>query len=291
MFKGAGVAIVTPMLEGKVNFEKLGELIEFQIENSIDAIIACGTTGEASTLEDDEHMEVIKYTVEKVNGRVKVIAGTGSNNTEHAIIMSKYAEKVGVDGLLLVTPYYNKSTQKGLISHYTKIADSVNIPIILYNVPSRTGVNIEPNTVLELSKHKNICAIKEASGNISQCVELARILPKDFYMYSGNDDMIVPLLSLGGDGVISVVANVLPKETHDLVKFYHEGKIEESLNLQLKLKPLIDALFIEVNPIPVKTALNLMGKGAGELRLPLINMEDKNLEILKNELKNIGLLD
>ncbi|BEP28591.1 4-hydroxy-tetrahydrodipicolinate synthase [Helicovermis profundi] len=290
LFKGSGVAIVTPMNENGVNFEKLGELIDWQIENLTDAIIVCGTTGEASTLEDDEHKEVIKFAVNRVNKRVPLIAGTGSNSTNHAIMMSKEAEELGVDGLLCVTPYYNKATQNGLIKHYEAIADAVNIPIILYNVPSRTGVNIEPSTVLKLSQHKNIKAVKEASGNISQCAEVARIIPNDFKLYSGNDDMIVPLLSLGGDGVISVVANIMPRETHNIVSLFHEGQIEKSRELQLKLKPLIDSLFIEVNPIPVKTALNLMGKDVGILRLPLCEMKESNLEALRKELIKENLI-
>lgn len=290
LFKGSGVAIVTPMKDDHIDFEKLGELLDWHVESGTDAIIICGTTGEASTLEDDEHKEAIKYTVEKINKRIPVIAGTGSNSTNHAIMMSQYAEEVGVDGLLLVTPYYNKATQAGLVKHFTAIADSVNVPIILYNVPGRTGVNINPSTVLELSKHKNIQAIKEASGNISQVAEIARIMPEGFKLYSGNDDMIVPLMSLKGSGVISVVANILPKETHDIVALYLEGKTSESTDLQLKLKSLIDALFIEVNPIPVKTALNLMGKEVGGFRLPLSEMDEANKEVLRSELAKAGLL-
>ena len=290
LFKGSGVAIVTPMKDDHIDFEKLGELLDWHVESGTDAIIICGTTGEASTLEDDEHKEAIKYTVEKINKRIPVIAGTGSNSTNHAIMMSKYAEEVGVDGLLLVTPYYNKATQAGLVKHFRAIADSVNVPIILYNVPGRTGVNINPSTVLELSKHKNIQAIKEASGNISQVAEIARIMPEGFKLYSGNDDMIVPLMSLKGSGVISVVANILPKETHDIVALYLEGKTSESTDLQLKLKSLIDALFIEVNPIPVKTALNLMGKDVGGFRLPLSEMDEANKEVLRSELAKAGLL-
>lgn len=290
LFTGSGVAIVTPMKNDHIDFEKLGELLDWHVESGTDAIIICGTTGEASTLEDDEHKEAIKFAVEKINKRLPVIAGTGSNNTNHAIMMSKYAEEVGVDGLLLVTPYYNKATQEGLIRHFTVIADAVNVPIILYNVPGRTGVNIDPSTVLELSKHKNIQAVKEASGNISQVAEIARIMPEGFKLYSGNDDMIVPLMSLKGSGVISVVANILPKETHDMAALYLEGKTSEATDLQLKLKSLIDALFIEVNPIPVKTALNLMGKDVGGFRLPLTEMDPSNEAILKSELAKAGLL-
>lgn len=291
LFKGAGVAIVTPFdADNKINFTKLRELIDWQISEKTDAIIICGTTGEAPTLRDDEHMEAIKFAVEAVAGRVPVIAGTGSNDTQHAIEMSQYAESVGVDGLLLVTPYYNKATQSGLIRHFNAIADSVNIPIILYSVPGRTSVNIDPQTVLALSKHPNIQGIKEASGNIAQVVEIARLIPEDFYLYSGNDDMIVPLMSVGGDGVISVLSNIMPRETHDMVMHYLNGDFAKSLELQLGLKPLIDALFCEVNPIPVKTALNLMGKEVGPLRGPLYEMEPKNVERLERELKAAGLL-
>lgn len=290
LFRGSGVAIVTPFKDDKVNFEKLGELIEWHIEQGTDAIIVCGTTGEASTMTDDEQKETIKYTVEKVNKRIPVIAGTGSNCTAHAIEMSKYAEKVGADGLLVITPYYNKSTQKGLIAHFTAIANEVNIPIIVYNVPGRTGVNILPSTLAELAKHPNIKGVKEASGNISQVAEIARLVPDNFYIYSGNDDMVVPLMSLKGDGVISVVANIAPKDTHDMVQKFIDGDIKGACELQLKMKPLIDALFIEVNPIPVKTAMNLMGFDMGNLRLPLVDMSDSNLEILKNRMKDYGLL-
>ncbi|MGB3368264.1 MAG: 4-hydroxy-tetrahydrodipicolinate synthase [Acidaminobacteraceae bacterium] len=290
LFKGSGVAIVTPMKDDQIDFEKLGELLDWHVESGTDAIIICGTTGEASTLEDEEHKAAIKFAVEKINKRIPVIAGTGSNSTRHAILMSEYAEEVGVDGLLLVTPYYNKATQAGLIKHFTAIADAVNVPIILYNVPGRTGVNIDPTTVFELSKHKNITAVKEASGNISQVAEIARIMPDGFKLYSGNDDMIIPLMSLKGSGVISVVANILPKETHDMVALYLEGKTTQAAELQLKLKPLIDSLFIEVNPIPVKTALNLMGKNVGGFRLPLSEMDPKNEAILKSELSKAGLL-
>lgn len=290
LFTGSGVAIVTPMKNDSIDFEKLGELLDWHVECGTDAIIICGTTGEASTLDDDEHKEAIKFAVEKINKRIPVIAGTGSNSTNHAIMMSVYAEEVGVDGLLLVTPYYNKATQKGLIAHFRAIADAVNIPIILYNVPGRTSVNIDPSTVLELSKHKNIQAVKEASGNISQIAEIASIMPEGFKLYSGNDDMIVPLMSLKGSGVISVVANILPKETHDMVMLYLNGKTSEATELQLKLKSLIDSLFIEVNPIPVKTALNLMGKDVGGFRLPLTEMDPKNEAILRAELDKAGLL-
>jgi 4-hydroxy-tetrahydrodipicolinate synthase len=291
LFKGAGVAIVTPFdADNKINFPKLQELIDWQIAEKTDAIIICGTTGEAPTLRDEEHMEAIKFAVKAVGGRVPVIAGTGSNDTQHAVEMSQYAESVGADALLLVTPYYNKATQPGLIRHFTTIADSVSIPMILYSVPSRTSVNIDPQTVLTLSKHPNIQGIKEASGNIAQVVEIARLIPDDFYLYSGNDDMIVPLLSVGGHGVISVLSNVMPRQTHDMVMAYLEGDYAKAVELQLGLKPLVNALFCEVNPIPVKTALNLMGKEVGPLRGPLYEMEPKNVEFLKNELKAAGLI-
>ncbi len=291
LFKGSGVAVVTPFNEDEsINFEKLGELIDWQIEESTDAIIICGTTGEATTMENEEHRKAIRFAVEKVAGRIPVIAGTGSNNTKHAIEMSQFAESVGVDGLLVVTPYYNKGTQNGLIKHYTVIADSVNIPIIVYNVPGRTGVNILPETVAELAKHPNIQGVKEASGNISQVVEVARLVPDDFYIYSGNDDMIVPLLSVNGDGVISVVANIAPKDTHDMVMKFHAGDLKGACELQLKMKALIDALFKEVNPIPVKTALNLMGKEVGGFRLPLCEMSEGPLENLKEQMRLYGLL-
>lgn len=286
LFNGSGVAIVTPFTaDNKINFDKLGELIEWHIAKKTDAIIVCGTTGEAPTLQDDEHLAAIEYTVKKVNGRIPVIAGTGSNFTEHAIEMSKAAETAGADGVLCVTPYYNKATQKGLVKHFYAIADAINIPMILYSVPGRTGVNIEPQTVLELSKHPMIQAIKEATGNIAQVAEIARLVPEDFKIYSGNDDMIVPLLSLGGHGVISVLANVLPEETHDMVMRYLEGDTKGALKLQLDTKALTDALFCEVNPIPVKTALNLMGKEVGDLRPPLYEMEPAHVARLKTELE------
>lgn len=286
LFNGSGVAIVTPFTaDNKINFDKLGELIEWHIAKKTDAIIVCGTTGEAPTLQDDEHLAAIEYTVKKVNGRIPVIAGTGSNFTEHAIEMSKAAEAAGADGVLCVTPYYNKATQKGLVKHFYAIADAINIPMILYSVPGRTGVNIEPQTVLELSKHPMIQAIKEATGNIAQVAEIARLVPENFKIYSGNDDMIVPLLSLGGHGVISVLANVLPEETHDMVMRYLEGDTKGALKLQLDTKALTDALFCEVNPIPVKTALNLMGKEVGDLRPPLYEMEPAHVARLKTELE------
>ncbi|SHJ11154.1 4-hydroxy-tetrahydrodipicolinate synthase [Lutispora thermophila] len=290
LFKGSGVAIITPFTKDGINFDKLGELIEWHIENNTDAIIICGTTGEASTMTDEEKKAAYKFTVEKVAKRIPVIAGTGSNNTHHSIELSKYAESVGCDGLLCVTPYYNKTTQKGLLEHYTAIADSVNIPIIIYNVPGRTGLNILPETLRKLSLHKNIAGIKEASGNISQVVEIGTFCNENFVMYSGNDDQVVPLLSVGGVGVISVVANIAPKEMHDMVMSYLNGDVKHAMKLQLKIKPLNDALFCEVNPIPVKTAMNLLGFEVGDLRLPLTSMTEKNLDYLKNTLISYGLL-
>jgi 4-hydroxy-tetrahydrodipicolinate synthase len=288
LFKGSGVALVTPFKDGKINFDKLGDIVEYHIENNTDALIVCGTTGEASTMSDEEQLATIKFVIDKANKRIPVIAGTGSNNTAHSIHLSKEAEKFGADGLLLITPYYNKTTQLGVIAHFYAIAKNVNIPIIVYNVPGRTGVNIKPSTLLELSKIKNIVAVKEASGDIAQIAEMARLVPKDFAIYSGNDDMILPLLSLGGHGVISVVANICPKDTHDLVDKFFQGDLEGSRKLQLDMKPLIDSLFIEVNPIPVKTAMNLLGFEMGELRLPLVEMTSNNLETLKKELSNYG---
>lgn len=291
IFTGAGVAIVTPMKEnGDVNFEKLGEILEDQIAGGTDAIVICGTTGESSTLTHEEHLEAIKYTIEKVNKRIPVIAGTGSNCTRTAIAMSQEAESYGADGLLLVTPYYNKATQKGLIAHFTAIANSVKIPIILYNVGSRTGCNLEPATVAYLAEHvENIVAIKEASGNISQIATLASMTNGKLDIYSGNDDQILPILSLGGKGVISVLSNVAPKYTHDIVAKFMEGKVEESTQMQLKAMPLIHALFSEVNPIPVKAAMNMMGMEVGPLRMPLTEMEEGHKETLKQVMTEFGL--
>lgn len=289
IFKGSGVAIVTPFKDGEINYEKLGELLEWHIQESTDAIIICGTTGETATMTEDEQRSAIKFAVEKVNKRIPVIAGTGSNNTAKAVKMSQYAEEVGADALLVVTPYYNKTTQRGLVEHFLAIANSVNTPIITYNVPGRTAINLLPATLLELSKHPNIVAVKEASGDISQVAEILRICPEDFAVYSGNDDSIVPLLSLGGKGVISVVANILPKDTHDMVMNYLEGNVDAARKLQLDMKPLIDALFIEANPIPVKTAMNLMGMEVGDLRLPLVDMSEGNKAKLIEEMEAYGL--
>ncbi|HBG8310773.1 TPA: 4-hydroxy-tetrahydrodipicolinate synthase [Clostridioides difficile] len=289
LFKGSAVALVTPFTEdNNVNFEKLGELIEYHIENGTDALVVCGTTGEATTMSESEIFAVIKYTVEKVNKRIPVIAGTGSNNTMLSVHMSQEAEKLGVDGLLIITPYYNKTNEKGLKLHFETIANSVKLPIILYNVPGRTKANIKPSVVAELAKIDNIVAVKEASGDLAQVAEIAKLVPKDFAIYSGNDDTILPLLSLGGSGVISVLANICPKETHDLVTKFFEGDIEGSKKLQLDMDALIAALFIEVNPVPVKTAMNILGFNVGDLRLPLAEMEETNLNVLKQELTNFG---
>ena len=289
LFKGSAVALVTPFTQDGVDFKKLGELVEYHIENNTDALVVCGTTGEATTMSDEEQLAVIKYVVDKTNKRIPVIAGTGSNNTMHSIYLSQEAERLGADGLLVITPYYNKANANGLKLHFETIANSVNLPIIMYNVPGRTSMNMKPSLVAELAKIENIVAIKEASGDLAQVAELCRLVPDDFAVYSGNDDSILPLLALGGKGVISVLANVCPQETHDLVQKFFDGDIEGSRNIQLKLKPLIDALFIEVNPIPVKTAMNLLGFEVGNLRLPLAEMDIKNLEVLKKELANAGL--
>lgn len=289
VFKGSGVALVTPFREGSVDYKKLGDLIEWHVKNSTDALVICGTTGESSTMSKEEKKQAIQFVVEQAAGRIPVIAGTGSNNTAEAIEMSKFAQSAGADALLVVTPYYNKTTQKGLAQHFTAIADVVNIPLILYNVPGRTAVNLAPETVKLLSNHKNICAIKEASGDISQVAEIARLVPEEFAIYSGNDDQIVPVLSLGGCGVISVLANLMPEETHDMVMEYLEGDTKKSLELQLKLNGLVKMLFIEPNPIPVKTAMNLCGMDVGELRLPLAEMDEANKEKLTREMQNVGI--
>ena len=291
IFKGSAVALVTPFDEnGNVNFDKIKELVDFQIENGTDAIVACGTTGEASTMNDEEHLAAIKAIIDATDKRVPVIAGTGGNDTAHSIYLSQEAEKLGADALLIITPYYNKANKSGLRKHFISIANSVKLPIILYNVPSRTKVNIPPALVADLARNvDNIVALKEACGDLAQVAEVCRLVPDDFAVYSGNDDSILPLLSLGGSGVISVLANVCPRETHDLVAKFFEGDIEGSRKLQLGMKPLIDALFIEVNPVPVKTAVNLLGFNVGDLRLPLAEMEEEDLEVLKRELVNWGL--
>ncbi|MCI8669252.1 MAG: 4-hydroxy-tetrahydrodipicolinate synthase [Lachnospiraceae bacterium] len=295
IFTGAGVAIVTPMnQDGSVNYDKLGELIEQQIAGKTDAIIICGTTGESSTLSHEEHLECIKYTVEKTAKRIPVIAGTGSNCTDTAIYLSTEAEKYGADGVLLVTPYYNKATQNGLAEHFIRIASAIQIPAVLYNVPSRTGCNILPETVIHIAKEaKNVVAIKEASSNISQVAKLAALIREEnleFDIYSGNDDQIIPVLALGGKGVISVLSNIAPENTHNIVQAYLDGDIKTSLDLQLQAISLIDALFCEVNPIPVKAALNLMGMNVGGLRRPLTTMEDVNQAKLKKAMEEYGIL-
>lgn len=291
IFTGAAVAIITPMnADGSINYEKLGELIDFQIENSTDAIVICGTTGEASTMSDEEHLECIRFTVERTAKRVPVIAGTGSNDTKYAVELSKEAEAVGADGLLLVTPYYNKTTQRGLIAHFTAIADAVNIPIILYNIPGRTGMNMEISTIKKLAEHKNIVAVKEASGNISYAARLIAECGDVIDVYSGNDDMIVPLMSLGAKGVISVLSHVIPKQTHDMVQFCLDNNYAEATKLQIDYLELINNLFIDVNPIPVKEALNMMGMSAGPCRLPLYEMSDDHKDILRASLAKHGLV-
>ena len=290
-FTGAGVAIITPFDEsGNINFSELGRIIDNQIANSTDAIIITGTTGESAAMNDEEHKAAIKFAVEHVAKRIPVVAGTGSNDTAYAIQLSQYAEKVGADALLLVTPYYNKCTQNGLVAHYNKIADSVNLPIILYSVPTRTGVSIKPETYLKLSAHKNIVAVKEANGDLSAILKTRKLCGDNLAIYSGNDDQIIPILSIGGKGVISVLSNVAPKITHDICQLYFDGKTQEAANLQIDYCDLIDALFCEVNPIPVKTAMNLLGWNVGKLRMPLSEMEDKNLEQLKTALKNHNLI-
>ena len=291
IFKGSAVAIVTPFnKDNKVDYEKLKELLEWHIEEKTDAIVICGTTGEASTMTKEEKEKTIKFTVDTVNKRIPVIAGTGTNNTEASIEMSKYAESIGVDALLVITPYYNKTTNKGLFKHFEAINNAVNTPIILYNVPSRTGVNITPKQLLELTKLNNIIAIKEASGNISQIAEMKSICKDKLDFYSGNDDQTIPIMALGGLGVISVLANIMPKEVHDMAQAYLDGDIKKALNLQLDTIDIINKLFIETNPVPVKTALNIMGKEVGNLRLPLCEMDDNNLDLLIGALKKYNLI-
>lgn len=292
IFKGAGVALVTPMKEDlSIDYDKLEELVEFHIKNGTDSIIICGTTGEAATQSHEEHLETVKKCVEFAKKRIPVIAGSGSNCTETAIYLSKKAEEYGADGLLVVSPYYNKATQKGLVGHFSAVAGSVKLPIILYNVPSRTGCNIQPQTVAELVKNvDNIVGIKEASGDISQVANVMQLTDGKIDLYSGNDDQIVPILSLGGLGVISVLSNVAPKETHDIVAKYLNGDVKESRDLQLKYLPLIHALFSEVNPIPVKKALNLMGMNVGTLRMPLTEMSPEKTALLEDEMRKVALI-
>lgn len=291
IFTGAAIAIITPMnADGSINYSVLGEMIDNQIDNCTDAIVICGTTGEASTMTDAEHLECIRFAVERVNGRVPVIAGTGSNDTAYAIKLSKEAEEVGADALLLVTPYYNKTTQKGLIAHFTAIADAVNIPIILYNIPGRTGVNMDVATIKKLAEHKNIAAVKEASGNISYAAKLIAECGDMIDVYSGNDDMIVPLMSLGAKGVISVLSHVIPKETHMMAQYCLDNNFAEATKLQIEYLDLINNLFIEVNPIPVKEAVNMMGVNAGPCRLPLVEMTDEHKAALRASLEKHGLV-
>ena len=292
IFTGSGVALVTPFHEDEsINYDKLDEMLDYHCTHGTDSIIICGTTGESSTLSEEEHMECIKFAIERVKGRIPVIAGTGSNSTYTTIQMSKEAVEDGADGLLLVTPYYNKCTQDGLIAHYTAVAKEAKAPIILYSVASRTGVNIAPETVAALHKNiENIVAVKEASGNISQISKIMQLTDGKIDLYSGNDDQIVPIMSLGGKGVISVLSNVAPKVAHDIPTLFLNGDVKKACELQLKSIELIKALFVEVNPIPVKHALNLMGFEVGPLRGPLSPMEPKNLEVLKNAMKNFGLI-
>lgn len=292
LFEGSGVAIVTPMKEnGEVNYETLSQLLEFQIQGGTDAIISCGTTGESSTLTHEEHLEVIRFTCQTVKGRIPVIAGTGSNCTETAVCLSKEAQKAGADGVLLVSPYYNKATQKGLIAHFTKIASAISIPVILYNIPGRTGINMAPETIASLCKNvENIVGVKEASGNFTNIATTLSLAEGSCDMYSGNDDQIVPLLSLGGKGVISVLANIAPRQTHDICASYFAGDVKKSARMQIEALPLVNALFSEVNPIPIKAALKLMGKDEGYLRMPLTQIEGQNEARLKTEMEKYGLL-
>lgn len=290
IFTGSGVAVITPFSGDKVDYDALGRILDFQLANKTDAVVICGTTGESSTLNDDEHRDCITFAVEHVAGRVPVIAGTGSNDTKYAIELSIHACDAGADALLLVTPYYNKSTQKGLVKNFLAIADAVTKPIILYNVPSRTGCGFSIPTYKELAKHERIVGVKEANGNISAIAELFAECGNDLDIYSGNDDQIVPILSLGGKGVISVLSNVMPAQTHDICELWFNGRIKESAELQLRLLKLINSLFIEVNPIPVKAAMHLLGWCSDEIRLPLCEMEEKNRDILIGALKEEGLL-
>lgn len=288
LFTGAATALVTPFKDdGSIDFDTFGKFIEYQIDGGIDAVVVCGTTGEGSTLSDEEHKKLIRYCVKKVDGKVPVIAGTGSNDTNYGIQLSKFAESEGVDGLLVITPYYNKTTQRGLIRHFNMIADSVSVPCILYNVPSRTGVNIQPNTYYELSKHENIIAFKEANGNIADITKTMSLVGNNLTLYSGDDDQIVPLLSVGGKGVISVLSNIFPGEVHRLCKAFFEGNLEESRNIQFKYLDLINALFCEVNPIPVKTALGYLEICSDRMRMPLVEMDPVNREKLISALEAV----
>lgn len=292
IFEGAGVALVTPFkANGDVNYDKLEEILEEQIAGGTDAIVICGTTGETSTMSPEEHLSVIKYGCEVVKGRIPVVAGTGSNCTREAVYMSQKAEEAGADGVLLVTPYYNKATQNGLIAHFTTIAEAIKIPALLYHIPGRTGVTMKPETIVSLCKNvPNIVGVKEASGNFSSIATMMNMADGCIDVYSGNDDQIVPLLSMGGKGVISVLSNVAPKQTHDICQKFFDGDVKGSLQMQLDAIPLISALFSEVNPIPVKAAMNMMGKEVGPLRLPLTEMEDAHKEVLKQAMKSYGIL-
>lgn len=290
MFQGAGVAIVTPFRNGEVDLEAYGRMVDFQLQNNIQCIVTLGTTGEASTLTEDERNRVIQVTVEKCRGKVPVMVGAGSNNTAVSKKYAIQAEKRGADGVLLVTPYYNKATQNGLIAHFSTVAEAIEIPVVVYNVPGRTGVNIEPVTVARLAQVGNIVGIKEASGNISQVLEIKRLVPEDFMIWSGNDDNILPIYSVGGHGVISVMANMIPAETQAMCQAFMEGRVQEAIDTQVKMKKLFNLLFCEVNPIPIKAALGLMGLIENELRLPLTTMEPQHEELLKTEMVNLGIL-
>lgn len=287
VFTGSGVALVTPVKNNRVDFDKLGELLDFHLANETDAIILCGTTGEAPTLPDDEHLKIFDYAVERVGGKIPLIGGTGSNFTEHAVDFSKYAQKAGLDAVLCVTPYYNKTSQKGLVTHYNTIANAIDIPVILYNVPTRTGIGLSLQAIDELSKTENIVAIKEASGNIAFLSKIAASI--DIDIYSGNDDMIIPAMSVGALGVISVVANIIPKDVHQMCKLWFEGKTKESAVMQLKMMDLVEKMFIDVNPIPVKNAMNMLGFDVGELKLPLVDLSDENAAKVKKSMADYGL--
>lgn len=289
LFIGSGVAIVTPFNENGIDFKKLEELLNWHVENNTDAVVICGTTGEGSTMTDEEKKKAIQTTVEIINKRIPVIAGVGTNNTLKTLELSKFSKEVGADALLVITPYYNKTSKKGLYEHFKIINDQINLPIMAYNVPSRTGMNITPEDLLNLSTLKNITSIKESSGNISQAILYRKLCPQ-IDLYSGNDDQIIALMSIGAKGTISVAANILPRVMHDITHHYINGKTNEALKLQLKYLDFINSLFIETNPIPIKTALNLVGKNVGNLRLPLVDMEEKNLDILKNEMRKINLI-
>ena len=290
IFEGSGVAIVTPFKNGEIDYDAMRSMLEWQVTEGTDAIISCGTTGEASTLTDDEQIDVIEFTVKTIGGRIPVIAGVGSNYTDHGLELTKRAEAAGADALLHVTPYYNKASRKGLVEHFKAMAEATSLPVLLYSVAGRTGMNIEPSVCEELAAVENIVGVKEASGNISQVVEIARRAPEGFDLYSGNDDMNVPLLSVGGKGAISVLANIAPKDVHDMVRKFLDGDVKGSYEIQLRAKPLIDALFIEVNPIPVKAALYMMGKIEYEYRMPLCQMADDTYKKLEREMKAYGLI-